>query len=97
MLAGEPGAFFSRSPLLLPPGVTDIVSACGSGGTTAGLGLGNHLSGLGARVLAYGVCDTPEYFYRHGDEMLCEIGASPAVLGRSSRGLFEIRQAKGAG
>ena len=28
--------------------------ACGSGGTTAGIALGNHLSGLGLRVHAYG-------------------------------------------
>jgi hypothetical protein len=33
----------------------DIVMACGSGGTTAGVALGNHLSGYGARVTAYGV------------------------------------------
>ncbi|PNW80489.1 hypothetical protein CHLRE_07g319400v5 [Chlamydomonas reinhardtii] len=43
--------------------ITDIAMACGSGGTTAGLALGSHLSGLGARVHAYGVCDTPSYFY----------------------------------
>lgn len=33
----------------------DVVAmACGSGGTTAGVALGNHLSGYGARVRAYG-------------------------------------------
>jgi hypothetical protein len=30
------------------------LQACGSGGTTAGLALGNHLAGYGARVHAYG-------------------------------------------
>lgn len=30
------------------------LQACGSGGTTAGLALGNHLAGYGAKVHAYG-------------------------------------------
>lgn len=56
----------SHSPL--PPPKNPILDdktqkACGSGGTTAGLALGNHLSGYGARVRAYGVCDDPDYFY----------------------------------
>lgn len=33
------------------------LQACGSGGTTAGIALGVHLSGLGLNVHAYGVCD----------------------------------------
>lgn len=43
----------------------DIVLACGSGGTTAGVALASHLSGLKARVHGYGVCDNPEYFYEY--------------------------------
>lgn len=45
---------------------TDIVVACGSGGTTAGVALGNSLSGMGARVHGFGVCD---------------VSAGPAVAG----------------
>lgn len=33
-------------------GLTDIAMACGSGGTTAGIALGNYLSGLNLRVSA---------------------------------------------
>ncbi|CAE8609936.1 unnamed protein product [Polarella glacialis] len=44
-------------------GITDVAFACGSGGTAAGLALGNHLSGWGVGVHAYSVCDSPEYFH----------------------------------
>ena len=72
-MRGAPGASgrrHSNSPALpSPPCLRDYNKnrpgqACGSGGTTAGLALGNHLSGYGARVRAYGVCDDPDYFYR---------------------------------
>lgn len=39
-----------------------IVSATGSGGTAAGLILGNHLHNLGAEVLSFNVCDDEDYF-----------------------------------
>jgi D-cysteine desulfhydrase len=39
-----------------------IVTAVGSGGTTAGLIYGKRIFGLGARVLGVNVLDTPEYF-----------------------------------
>lgn len=39
------------------PSLLAAPQACGSGGTTAGIALGNHLAGLGLRVHAYGVCD----------------------------------------
>lgn len=35
------------------------LQACGSGGTTAGLALGNYLSGATAKIHAFAVCDTP--------------------------------------
>ncbi|PNX87818.1 1-aminocyclopropane-1-carboxylate deaminase-like protein, partial [Trifolium pratense] len=41
----------------------DIVVACGSGGTIAGLALGSSLSTLKARVHAFSVCDDPDYFH----------------------------------
>ena len=39
-----------------------IVSATGSGGTLAGLILGNHLHQLGSEVYAFNVCDDEAYF-----------------------------------
>lgn len=56
--------------LAATPFFTDIAMACGSGGTTAGVALGNHLSSWGARVHAYGVCDTPTYFYEFIDGLI---------------------------
>eukprot|EP00877_Chromochloris_zofingiensis_P005467 jgi/Chrzof1/14921/Cz09g20220.t1 len=55
---------------------TDIVMACGSGGTTAGLALGNHLSGYGAKIWAYGVCDDPQYFFDYIDGLYAGLGWS---------------------
>eukprot|EP00955_Chlamydomonas_euryale_P047156 353600-Chlamydomonas_euryale.AAC.6 len=46
------------------------MQACGSGGTAAGLALGLKLAGCHARVHAYGVCDTPSYFYSFCDGLL---------------------------
>jgi 1-aminocyclopropane-1-carboxylate deaminase/D-cysteine desulfhydrase-like pyridoxal-dependent ACC family enzyme len=51
-----------------------IMQACGSSGTTAGLALGAKLAGLGAQVHAYGVCDSPEYFYAEIDGLLQQLG-----------------------
>ena len=73
-------------PLLshISPSPTDhwsAAQACGSGGTTAGLSLGNHLSGMGARMHAYGVCDDPEYFYGFIQGILNDMGATPSVIG----------------
>lgn len=52
-----------------------LLQACGSGGTTAGIALGNHLSGYGARVWAFGVCDDPDYFLDHIDGLFRDLGA----------------------
>ena len=57
------------------------MQACGSGGTTAGLALGNHLSGMGATVHAYGVCDDEEYFYDFIDGLYKLLGATPDRIG----------------
>ncbi|KAG2450414.1 hypothetical protein HYH02_004916 [Chlamydomonas schloesseri] len=68
--------------------ITDIAMACGSGGTTAGLALGSHLSGLRARVHAYGVCDTPSYFYDYVDGLFRGLGLEvpPAPSGDKNGG-----------
>lgn len=71
----------------------DVVMACGSGGTTAGLALGNHLSGYGAKVTAYGVCDDPDYFYDYVDGLYSGLGWT----GQSARGTLTAVQARGLG
>ncbi len=58
------------------------MQACGSGGTTAGIALGNHLSGFGARVHAYTACDDEEYFYAFIDGLFADMGATPERLGK---------------
>lgn len=50
------------------------VQACGSGGTTAGLALGLHLSGSGLAMVSYGVCDSPKVFYSDVDGLLEGLG-----------------------
>ncbi|KAH9316534.1 hypothetical protein KI387_025161, partial [Taxus chinensis] len=70
----------------------DIVIACGSGGTTAGLSLGSHLSSLKAKVHAFSVCDDPDYFYDYTQGLLDGLNA-----GLNSRDLISIVNAKGLG
>jgi D-cysteine desulfhydrase len=57
------------------PQFSDITMACGSGGTTAGIALGNYLSGLNLRVSAYMVCDDQGYFEWYIDNLFKELGA----------------------
>ncbi|KAL6583691.1 hypothetical protein OROMI_002980 [Orobanche minor] len=71
---------------------SDIVVACGSGGTIAGLSVGAWLSDLEAKVHAYCVCDDPEYFYEYAQGLLDGLQASV-----SSRDIVDIRNAKGLG
>lgn len=58
-----------------------------------------YCSPLKARVTAYGVCDTPEYFYSYIDGLLAGMGAGPEVLGagRDARGLLRVVQTRGSG
>ncbi|GAX78921.1 hypothetical protein CEUSTIGMA_g6360.t1 [Chlamydomonas eustigma] len=94
------------------PFFTDIVMACGSGGTTAGLALGSHLSGWGARVRAYGVCDDPEYFYHYIDGLIADLwqpGSAESDDGHTTtsrsgkcnppaaKDILRVIQARGAG
>lgn len=77
------------------PGITffdDIVVACGSGGSIAGLSLGSHLSNLKAKVHAFAVCDDPDYFYDYTQGLLDGLNA-----GLNSRDLISIINAKGLG
>lgn len=70
----------------------DIVVACGSGGTVAGLSIASMLSGLKAKINAFCVCDDPDYFYEYVQGLLDGINA-----GVSSRDIFSIETAKGLG
>ncbi|XP_057842187.1 putative D-cysteine desulfhydrase 1, mitochondrial isoform X4 [Cryptomeria japonica] len=70
----------------------DIVVACGSGGTTAGLSLGSHLSSLKAKVHAFSVCDDPDNFYDYTQGLLNGLHA-----GLNSHDLISIVNAEGIG
>ncbi|XP_033760439.1 putative D-cysteine desulfhydrase 1, mitochondrial isoform X2 [Pecten maximus] len=52
----------------------DIVFACGSGGTAAGLAISNHLTGSRIRCHAIIVCDDKAYFTDHINQTLCSVG-----------------------
>ncbi|KAG5617673.1 hypothetical protein H5410_017497 [Solanum commersonii] len=70
----------------------DIVVACSSGGTVAGLSVASRLSGLKAKVHAFSVCDHPDYFYEHIQGLHDGINA-----GVSSRDIVNIENARGLG
>ena len=56
--------------------ISDLVFACGSGGTAAGIALGSALSGAPWRVHAINVCDDANYFYRVVNQILKELGSN---------------------
>uniref|UniRef100_H2ZNN3 Tryptophan synthase beta chain-like PALP domain-containing protein n=1 Tax=Ciona savignyi TaxID=51511 RepID=H2ZNN3_CIOSA len=71
----------------------DIVLACGSGGSIAGLAIGNYLTGQKIRLHAISVCDDQLYL-AHVNAMLKELGISET----SSEALVDIIDGyKGAG
>ncbi|KAJ0442659.1 putative D-cysteine desulfhydrase [Helianthus annuus] len=70
----------------------DIISACGSGGTVAGLSIATWLSELKAKVTAFCVCDDPDYFYDYVQGLLDGLEA-----GVKSRDIVKIENAKGLG
>ncbi|XP_042503315.1 bifunctional D-cysteine desulfhydrase/1-aminocyclopropane-1-carboxylate deaminase, mitochondrial-like [Macadamia integrifolia] len=77
------------------PGKTefdDIVGACGSGGTIAGLSLATWQSKLTTKVHAFSVCDDPDYFYDFVQGLLDGLQA-----GVSARDIVSIQDAKGLG
>ncbi|KAF3438330.1 hypothetical protein FNV43_RR21092 [Rhamnella rubrinervis] len=70
----------------------DIVVACGSGGTIAGLSLGSWLSSVKAKVHAFAVCDDPNYFFDYVQGLLDGLDARV-----DSRNIVNIINAKGLG
>ncbi|XP_044465932.1 bifunctional D-cysteine desulfhydrase/1-aminocyclopropane-1-carboxylate deaminase, mitochondrial-like isoform X1 [Mangifera indica] len=70
----------------------DIVVACGSGGTIAGLSLGSWLGTLKAKIHAFAVCDDPDYFYDFTQGLLDGLNA-----GVNSRDIVNVLNAKGLG
>jgi len=58
------------------PGITDVIVACGSGGTAAGLALGAALSGSPVKIHAVNVNRNAQYFLGGVDEILRDMGAS---------------------
>mmetsp|Transcript_8612 Transcript_8612/g.28210 ORF Transcript_8612/g.28210 Transcript_8612/m.28210 type:complete len:314 (-) Transcript_8612:139-1080(-) len=79
-----------------PAGGFDVIAmACGSGATTAGLGLGAHLSKMPARVVGYGVCDSDKYFYDFTSELYEGLGG--AAAGVPPEATFQAINVKGAG
>ena len=85
----------------LPERFDDVVVACGSGGTVAGMALALDLSGMHSKLHAYGVCDSPKYFYDYCDGLLDGMrgdtadGAGDTVM--KARDLFCAKDAKGSG
>ncbi|KAL8154458.1 hypothetical protein V2J09_012218 [Rumex salicifolius] len=75
-----------------PKRFDDIVVACGSGGTVAGLSLGSQLSSLKAKVHAFAVCDDPDYFHVYVQGLIDGLGA-----GLISSDIVNIQNAKGMG
>ena len=45
------------------------------------MALGLHLTGLGCKLHAMGVCDDPDYFYNYMDVLLKGMGASKETTG----------------
>ena len=73
---------------------TDIVVPIGSGGTASGLAIANYLSGSKLRVHAVTVCDTPQYFYDHLNEMLKTLGLASDT---NAENILNIIVGKGRG
>ncbi|XP_062115246.1 putative D-cysteine desulfhydrase 1, mitochondrial [Humulus lupulus] len=71
----------------------DIVVACGSGGTVAGVSLGSWMSSLKAKVHAFSVCDEPDYFYDFVQALIDGLEAH----GVASRDIVTIQNARGMG
>ncbi|XP_060968929.1 putative D-cysteine desulfhydrase 1, mitochondrial isoform X1 [Cannabis sativa] len=70
----------------------DIVVACGSGGTVAGLSLGSWMSSLNAKVHAFSIYYEPDYLYEIVQGLIDSLEADVA-----SRDIVNIQDAKGLG
>lgn len=71
-----------------------VVVTTGSGGTMSGLAIGNYLAGCPIKLHAVAVCDTPDYFYDHLDEMLSKVQLDGETRARD---LVHVVQGKGLG
>lgn len=65
--------------------IDDVVLACGSGGTAAGVGLATALSHASWKVHVFSVCDDAAYFYDVVDRILGELTAE-----QHARALIDI-------
>ncbi|KAJ1688869.1 hypothetical protein LUZ63_013024 [Rhynchospora breviuscula] len=70
----------------------DIVVACGSGGTCAGISLGSRLSSLKAKVHAFAVVGTTEYFYYSTQKLIDGLQS-----GLDSHEIVDITDVQGLG
>jgi D-cysteine desulfhydrase len=68
-----------------PAPFQEIVHACGSGGTAAGVVLGAALHGVGAHVRAVAVCDDAAYFTKVIDRIVAEARGHDGALGAAAR------------
>lgn len=77
--------------------IDSVVCTTGSGGTLAGLGLGMHLYNLATnnatRVVAYNICDTPQWF----EEKVQTLTKAITSTVPSAKELVSIRDARGNG
>ncbi|XP_006823418.1 uncharacterized protein LOC100378838 [Saccoglossus kowalevskii] len=73
----------------------DLVFTIGSGGTAAGLAIGNYLTGSKLKCHAFAVCDNSTYFHGHVNATLAAAGLSQQV--KSEDILDVIEGAKGRG
>ncbi len=87
-------ALFRNVNVILSNG--QVVFSCGSGGTAAGLAIAMRLSGLKAHVHAVCVCDDPEYFYRHIEEVAGSLGINTNMFG-PARSWLNIYDGTGIG
>ncbi|XP_033127992.1 putative D-cysteine desulfhydrase 1, mitochondrial [Anneissia japonica] len=75
----------------------DVILTVGSGGTAAGVAIGNFLTGSHLRVHAFAVCDTAEYFHSHINETLNSIGLGDTVRSHDIINIHEGARGLGYG
>lgn len=73
-----------------------IIFATGSGGTMAGIAIGAKLAGLKSKLHAIGVCDNPDYFYRHLEDVVDDLCISREIFG-NPRDWIDVYNGQGIG
>lgn len=81
----------------MPQAFENVIVACGSGGTVAGLSLALDLSDMQSNLLAYGVCDSPDYFYNYVDKLIQGMYAQGHKHSKDARQMFTAIDAKNLG